>query len=165
MAARWIDHILGPDTTANRPAPASTPVGALYSNTTTGNLEINSGSAWSTYRSSAAGSGLTDSDIAAVAPNDQTASYTAVLADKHRLVRISNASANTFTIPPNSSVAFDLGTTLQLAQQGAGQCTVTAGAGVTIRTPHGAKTAVQYSMVQAIKVAADEWYVAGDTTT
>lgn len=109
---------------------------------------------------------LSDSDISPVAPNDQTGTtYTFVLADGFRLVRGSNASAITATIPPNSSVAYPLGTALQIAQQGAGQITVAAGVGVTIRTPHGAKTSAQYAIVTAIKVATDEWYITGDTTT
>ena len=65
--------------------------------------------------------------------NAQSASYTAVLGDgSNTLVTINNASANTFTIPPNSSVAFPVGTILNIAQTGAGQTTITQGSGVTI---------------------------------
>jgi C4-dicarboxylate-specific signal transduction histidine kinase len=49
------------------------------------------------------------------------ASTTAVLADDGKLVTMSNASANTFTVPPNSSVAFGIGTQINIAQLGAGQ--------------------------------------------
>lgn len=106
---------------------------------------------------------LDDSQVTPIAPNDQTGTtYTFVLADKHRLVTGSNASAQTYTIPPNSSVAYPLGTALQLYQKGAGQITWTAGAGVTIRAPRGAKSGTQYTVSQAIKVAADEWVVGGD---
>lgn len=109
---------------------------------------------------------LNDSHVAPVAPNDQTGTtYTFVLADKHRLVTGSNAAAQTFTIPPNSSVAYPLGTALQLYQKGAGQITIAAGAGVTIRIPHGAKTSAQYAVVTMIQVVADVWVISGDTTT
>lgn len=108
---------------------------------------------------------IDDSRVAPVAPVDLVTSYTAVLSDKHRLVRISNASATTFTIPPNATTAFLLGTSLQVAQQGTGKITITAGAGVILRVPHGARTAGQYSIAQAIKVGTDEWYVTGDTIT
>jgi hypothetical protein len=100
-----------------------------------------------------------------VAPNNQAASYVAVLADRARLVRISTSGASTFTIPSNGSIPYPLGSILQVAQQFTGQVTVTAGAGATIRTPHGAKTAAQYSIASAVKVDTDEWYVTGDVTT
>ena len=50
---------------------------------------------------------LTNTSITpTVAVNAQTASYTFVLGDgNNTLVTLSNASANTVTIPPNSSVA------------------------------------------------------------
>jgi hypothetical protein len=118
-------------------------------------------------RATTAGTGgaIDDSLVTPVAPNDRITSYTAVLLDSSRLVRISSASPAAFTIPPSSSVAFALGAALQVAQQGAGQITVTAGAGVTLRAPHGAKTGGQYAIAQAIKVSIDEWYLTGDTTT
>ena len=48
-----------------------------------------------------------------LAINAQTASYTFVLADgNNTLVTLANASANTATIPPNSSVAYPVGTVL-----------------------------------------------------
>ena len=99
--------------------------------------------------------------------NAQTASYTAVLADgNNTLVTLSNASANTFTIPPNGSVAFPVGTILNFAQTGAGQTTITQGSGVTITsvgaTASAPKTRVQYSAASAIQTSANNWLVIGD---
>ena len=101
------------------------------------------------------------------AVNAQTASYTFALTDANNtLVTINNASANTATIPPNSSVAFPVGTILNFAQTGAGQTTITQGSGVTI-TSTGAvatapKTRVQYSACSAIQTSANNWLVIGD---
>lgn len=102
-----------------------------------------------------------------LAINAQTASYTAVLADgNNTLVTLSNASANTFTIPPNSSVAFPVGTILNFAQTGAGQTTITQGSGVTITstgaTASAPKTRVQYSGATAIQTTANNWLILGD---
>lgn len=47
----------------------------------------------------------------------------------------SNAAAQTLTIPPNSSVAFPIGTKIPCFRTGAGLPTFAAGAGVTIRLP------------------------------
>ena len=97
-----------------------------------------------------------------IAFNNQTASYTLVLADAGKLVEVNNASANTLTVPPNSSVAFAVGTQILVVQQGAGATTITAGSGVTLRSKDG-NLAIdgQYASVALVKRATDEWYVTG----
>ena len=105
--------------------------------------------------------------VPALSVNAQTTSYTFVLGDAtNTMVTISNASANTLTIPPNSSVAFPVGTVLNFAQTGAGQTTVTQGSGVTINsigaTPTAPKTRAQYSAGSALQTAANVWLVIGD---
>ena len=97
-----------------------------------------------------------------IVTNAQTASYTAVLADKGKLVEISNASANTFTIPPNSSVAFPVGTQIRVLQTNTGQCTLTPGAGVTINGTPGLKLRTQWASATLIKRATDTWVAVGD---
>jgi hypothetical protein len=47
-------------------------------------------------------------------------SYTFALADAGSQVLFSNGSAVTATVPPNSSVAFPIGTTIDIEQAGAG---------------------------------------------
>jgi hypothetical protein len=98
-----------------------------------------------------------------IVTNRQTASYTLVLGDADKLVEINNASANNLTIPLNSSVAFATGTQILLAQYGAGQTTVVATSGVTIRS-NGAKLKLnaQYSGATLIKIDTNEWYLFGD---
>jgi len=98
-----------------------------------------------------------------VVANRQTASYTLVLGDADKLVEINNASANNLTIPLNSSVAFATGTQILLAQYGAGQTTIVATSGVTVRS-NGAKLKLnaQYSGATLIKIAENEWYLFGD---
>jgi hypothetical protein len=94
--------------------------------------------------------------------NQQAASYTLVLADKNKMVEISNASANTLTVPPNSSVAFPVGSTITILQTGAGQCTLTAGAGVTVNGTPGLKLRTTWSSATLIKRATDTWVALGD---
>jgi hypothetical protein len=98
-----------------------------------------------------------------VTTNRQTASYTLVIGDADKLVEINNASANNLTIPLNSSVAFATGTQILLAQYGAGQTTIVATSGVTIRS-NGAKLKLnaQYSGATLIKIDTNEWYLFGD---
>jgi len=99
--------------------------------------------------------------------NAQTGTtYTFVLADNGKLVTASNASAQTYTIPPNSSVAYATGAQINVIQIGAGQVSFAQGSGVTIASNGATSTAPklrnQYAAATCIKVATDTWYVIGD---
>ena len=95
--------------------------------------------------------------------NAQTGTtYTTVLADGGKLVTLSNASAITLTIPPNSSVAYSVGTKLDFIQIGAGQVTVAGGTGVTVNSTPTLKTRTQHSGASCIKIATDTWQLVGD---
>jgi len=99
--------------------------------------------------------------------NAQTGTtYTFVLADNGKLVTASNASAQTYTIPLNSSVAFATGAQINIIQIGAGQVTIQGTGGVTVASTGGTSTApklrAQYSSATLLKVATDTWYVVGD---
>ena len=98
-----------------------------------------------------------------ITTNRQTASYTLVLSDADKLVEMNVGSANNLTVPLNSSVAFSTGTQILLAQYGAGQTTIVATSGVTIRS-NGAKLKLnaQYSGATLIKIDTNEWYLFGD---
>ncbi len=97
---------------------------------------------------------------------DTSTDYTTVLGDNGKLITLSNASAITATIPPNSSVAYPVGAQLNFVQLGAGQVTFTQGAGVTIvstgATASAPKLRAQYSSATAIQTSTNNWLVAGD---
>ena len=91
------------------------------------------------------------------------ASVTALITDDSKLITMSNASANTFTIPPNSSVAFGIGTQINIAQLGAGQTSIVAGAGVTLNSAGGKlKLDSQYAVCTCVKTDTNEWFVVGN---
>jgi hypothetical protein len=98
----------------------------------------------------------------------ETASYTAVLANNGQIVTMDNASANTFSIPTNASVAFPIGTQINVLQIGAGQTTIQAvTSGTTTIQSTGASAAapklrVRYSAATCVKAGTDLWYVFGD---
>jgi hypothetical protein len=101
--------------------------------------------------------------------NAQTGTtYTFALTDNGQLVTASNASAQTYSIPTNASVAFPVGAQINIIQIGAGQVTINAvTSGTTTVASNGAtatapKLRVQYSSATCIKVATDVWYVIGD---
>jgi hypothetical protein len=91
------------------------------------------------------------------------ASTTALITDDGKLVTMSNASANTFTVPPNSDVAFGIGTQLNIAQLGAGATTIVAGAGVTLNSAGGKlKLDAQYAVATCVKTDTNTWFVVGN---
>ena len=93
----------------------------------------------------------------------QTAAYALVLTDAGKAVEITSASAANVTVPPNSTVAFPIGTIIEVDQLGAGQVTLVAGSGVTLQSAGALlKTRAQYSGVSLRKRAADTWLVVGD---
>jgi hypothetical protein len=88
---------------------------------------------------------------------------TLVIGDAGNIVTSSNASAQTVTIPPNSSVAFPVGTQIDIINKGAGVTSVAGGTGVTVNgvsTGTGAIDA-QYKAVTIIKDATDTWFMVG----
>jgi hypothetical protein len=105
-----------------------------------------------------------DAADAILAANNQTGTtYTLALADAGEVVELNNASAITLTVPPNSSVAFPIGVVVELFQQGAGQVTVAAGVGVTIRSPSSKlKMTGQYAGASLRKRGTDEWTLEGN---
>lgn len=98
-----------------------------------------------------------------VITNAQSGStYTLVLSDKDKLVEVSNASANTLTIPLNSSVSFPVGSQIQVLQTGAGQTTIAGAVGVTVNATPGLKLRTQWSSATLLKRGTDTWVVLGD---
>lgn len=92
----------------------------------------------------------------------KTASYTLVANDNGKMIEMNVASANTLTI--NASL-FSAGNQILISQYGAGQTTITAGAGVTLRSSGGKlKTSAQYALVTIIAISSTEFYLAGDLT-
>ena len=101
--------------------------------------------------------------VAPLAINAQTGTtYTFVAADASKLVTASNGSAQTYTVPPNSSVAFDVGTAITIIGIGAGKVTLAQGSGVTINSKDSEKAIDgQHASVTLIKTATDTWQLIG----
>jgi hypothetical protein len=97
---------------------------------------------------------------AIITANRQTASYTLVSGDVNKLVEMNVASANNLTVPAS---VFSAGQQILLSQYGAGQTTVVAGSGMTIRSNGGKlKLSAQYSGATLVFLSASEAYIFGD---
>lgn len=94
--------------------------------------------------------------------NAQTSAYTTVLGDRDKLVEVSSATGVTLTIPANASVAYPVGTSIDILQTGAGQVTIAGAGGVTVNATPGLKLRTQWSSATIFKRAENTWVVFGD---
>jgi hypothetical protein len=115
--------------------------------------------------SSAAPSDLTVAQVQVALNNniitESTTARTLVIGDAFKYIRTTSASATTITVPLNSSVAFAIGTQIDVFQAGAGQVTFAATGGVTINYNTGLKIGAQYKAATLKKVATDAWDLVG----
>lgn len=89
--------------------------------------------------------------------------YTLTLSDADDYIRMNNASNNTVTVPPHSSVAFPIGTQFLIRQVGVGPTSIVAGSGVTINTPSTLNLRTQSSTVALVQTnTLNEWDLCGD---
>ena len=112
--------------------------------------------------------GAIDTSFVGVAINAQTGTtYTAVLADGlNKVITMDNASANDFKIPTDASVAFPVGTVLNVYCKGAGTTTISATTpGTTTITSAGtvpaSPTVLTKKAASCLKIAANSWIVVG----
>lgn len=98
-----------------------------------------------------------------VSPNVQTGNYSLALSDVGNAVEVSSASNLTVTVPAEATVAFPIGSVVEVGRYGTGTVTIAAAGGVTLRSPGAALgLRAQYSTATLRKRAADDWSVAGD---
>jgi hypothetical protein len=97
--------------------------------------------------------------------NTQDATYTLVLVDSGKTVLHTSASTHTWTIPPNSSVAYPTGTVIVVANIGSGAVTIARGSGVSLRiggsATNGDKTLAQHGIASLLKLDTNSWYISG----
>jgi hypothetical protein len=98
-------------------------------------------------------------------PQSATTSGNLTLTDNGKHVYISSG----VTVPPNSTVAFDIGTVITIINSSGSSITITQGSGVTLRlsstTSTGNRTLAAYGLCSCIKVATDTWYISGSGVT
>jgi hypothetical protein len=97
--------------------------------------------------------------------NTQDATYTLVLQDSGKTVLHTSASTHTWTIPPNSSVAYPSGTVIVVANIGSGAVTLARGSGVALRiggsSTDSNKTLAQHGIASLLKLDTNSWYISG----
>ena len=137
---------------------------ALGSNTVSGNTaQFNTALTDNNFATQAGAETLTNktltTPVASIAINAQTTAYTLVAGDKSKLVTMTSATAANFTVPPS---VFSAGDIIYVARLGAGTCSLTAGAGVTISTTPGLSLRAQNSTAAVICTGTNTFLATGD---
>lgn len=88
-----------------------------------------------------------------------TSNRTLTLTDAGKEIQMSSTLARSVTIPLNSSVAFPVGTMINVRNINTGTVTIAASIGVTTYGKNLIKT--RYNVVQLVKFSTDLWYITG----
>jgi hypothetical protein len=96
--------------------------------------------------------------------NEQTTSgYTLVLTDAGALIDYDYDGGAAISVPPNSSVAFPIGTRIRISKTGtSGNVNINEGSGVTINHWETAPAVRNMGTGELIKIGTDEWMLTGD---
>jgi hypothetical protein len=99
------------------------------------------------------------------ATNAQNGAYTFALPDSGRGCEHTDASTPTWTIPPNSTVAFPVKTVIPISNTGTGSVTIARGSGVSLyssgSTTDANKTLPQNTVATLFKASSNVWIVSG----
>lgn len=97
--------------------------------------------------------------------NAQNGSYTFALSDAGKSVITSTASGDTYTIPPNASVAFPVGTAITVVNRSSDALTIARGAGVSLylggTTTDANRTLTGVGFCVLYKSSTNEWIISG----
>lgn len=97
---------------------------------------------------------------------ENSGTQTFALADANTL-QFASTTDSTYTIPPNSSVAFPVGTVIYVASAGTATMTIDPGSGVTLNSviangSTASRTVLAGGMAALVQVLTDEWQLSGD---
>ena len=106
---------------------------------------------------------VTSAKLGALSIGSGSSAYTFALGDAETVYVFQGTSAATLTIPTNSTVAFPVGTQLNVIQYSSGQVTVAGASGVTLVSEGSKfKTKAQYAIATAIKTETNVWVLVGN---
>jgi hypothetical protein len=94
---------------------------------------------------------------------DTTSSTTTLEVEQAgKLIKCTNSSSINIVIPTNEAEEFSIGQRVDIIQYGTGQVTVLGDTGVDVRSTPTNKLRARYSTASIIKIAENEWVLAGD---
>lgn len=95
---------------------------------------------------------------------ESTAGRTLAVGDAKTYIRFTNAGASTVTVAPQAAESWAADTEIHIRRAGAGNLTLTPGAGVILNAPSGGTLVMTEAMTVTLKrVSSDVWDVIGQT--
>jgi hypothetical protein len=92
--------------------------------------------------------------------NIRTGEYTLALSDVNKVVAMNNSSAANVIIPTNATVAFPIGTVINIYSMTANAVGIVGASGVTVR--NGGTIVQQYTEISVRKRGTNEWVLSGN---
>jgi hypothetical protein len=89
-------------------------------------------------------------------------SYTLTAEDETSIIRFTNGSAVTVTVPTDAAASLPDGYIVHLHQAGAGQVTVAGASGVTVNSSSTLSARAQYAALSLFKLGTNDWVLVGD---
>lgn len=100
--------------------------------------------------------------------NTQNVDYTLILSDSGKTIYHASGSPHTWTIPQNASVAFPIGTVINLRNNGAGSVSIATSGSATLAlagsSSTGTRTLSNHGAAAIVKETTDGWYITGIVT-
>ena len=93
---------------------------------------------------------------------EKSLNHTFELSDAGKIISLTGSTGRSFTVPPNNTVPFLIGTIIAVVKDGTGDLTLVEGAGVTIKKEIGLVVTGQYAMAAIIKVGTNVWRAIGN---
>ena len=139
---------------------------------TDGALTYSAGTGIVTARGATDGLGGFNGPSILTVPANKGSGFTLAASDAGAFVRINTTSANTVTVPPNSAVAYPIGTQIILCVLSTGVTTIAPGSGVALHSVGNSsanagdlKIDGQYATAALVKTLTDQWHVFGKLTS
>jgi len=133
--------------------------GEIYFNTVEKTIRLASDGQWINLVNT---DNLESSYLREVSTITTDGSYMLISSEQNSVLLINSASAATIIVPNNSTEEIEVGSSIKIVRVGAGTVEFTEEAGVTIRLADSNYLTAQWTSVELLKIAENEWLVDGE---
>ncbi|MCK9597724.1 MAG: hypothetical protein M0R06_01710 [Sphaerochaeta sp.] len=150
-SSKYLARVNAGETAMEYVAPTAVEIGGAFTNNGRRKVRVNAGETALEY--------VADGEL----KNEVGTTYAFVAGDEGKVITFENDAAITATIPANSSVAFPVGTEIELVQKGAGAVTVAiTDDTLNVISTKTRVTAGAWGVAKLRKIAATIWVISGD---
>jgi len=133
--------------------------GEVYFNTVEKTVRLASDGAWINMINT---TNLETSFLREVSSITTGGSYMIMSSEQNSILLVNSASATTLIVPNNSTEEIEVGSSIKVARAGSGTVQFTEESGVALRQADSNYLTAQWTSLELIKIATNEWLVAGE---